>query len=138
VHISSPLEAALDVGGLCDVGEVPDKVLVELFVFDVVVVSSGVAEENEVPVGLGKDRDVLLLATLQNCWARPSAVPSSWGHPAAMQSTISFVKRLLRDKFSPHIPRFVLQTHLTQKQFTSTTLVQFADALPIAKQFVTK
>jgi hypothetical protein len=43
----------------------------------------------------GKERDVLLLGTLQNSCASSSAVVSSPGHPLEMQSTISLVKRLL-------------------------------------------
>lgn len=71
----SPLGAALDVGGLCDV-VLPGIVLVgELLVellCDIVAI-----EFVDVDVGVGKDKDVVLLAMLQNCWARDSAVASS-------------------------------------------------------------
>lgn len=95
----SPLDAALDVSGLCDV-VVPGIVLVgELLVellCDIVAVEFVVVDVN---VGVGKDKGVVLLATLQNCWARDSVVASSWGHPAAIQLTISSVKCLLRGRF---------------------------------------
>jgi hypothetical protein len=49
----------------------------------------------------GKERDVLLLGTLQNCCASDSAVVSSEGHPLVIQSTIFLVKRLLRYHHDP-------------------------------------
>lgn len=49
-------------------------------------------------VAEGKERDVLLLGTLQNSCASDSAVVSSEGHPLEIQSTISLVKRLLRSR----------------------------------------
>jgi hypothetical protein len=67
-------------------------------------------------VGAGKERDVLLLGTLQNCCARDSAVESSEGHPLEMQSTIFLVKRLLRYCYEPYTPtsRAERSTYLTQ------------------------
>lgn len=49
-------------------------------------------------VAEGKERDVLLLGTLQNSCASDSAVVSSEGQPLEIQSTISLVKRLLRSR----------------------------------------
>lgn len=52
--------------------------------------------EEDVKVTEGKESDVLLLGTLQNCCASDSAVVSSEGHPLEIQSTITLLKRLLR------------------------------------------
>jgi len=108
-------DAAFDVGVDVVVVVVLGRVLVEVFV-EVVPEDVRDEVEDDAIVGEGNDRDVLLLGTLQNFCARSSAVASSEGQSLETQSTISLVKRLL-----------------TQKQLTSTTLVQFAAELPIAK-----
>lgn len=50
------------------------------------------AVEDDWRVGVGKDRDVLVLAKSQNICASDSAVANSLGHPVEIQSTKSFVK----------------------------------------------
>jgi len=71
--------------------------------------------------GEGKEREVLVEARAQNLSARLSAVLSSEGHCDETHPTISLVKFLL-----------------TQKQFTSTTLVQLAAELPRSMQVETQ
>jgi hypothetical protein len=51
----------------------------------------------------GKERDVLLLGTLQNCCASNSAAVSSAGHPLETQSTIFLVKRSLGYQRERHV-----------------------------------
>lgn len=50
------------------------------------------AVEDDWGAGVGNDRDVLVLAKSQNICASDSAVANSWGHPAEIQLTRSFVK----------------------------------------------
>jgi len=44
-------------------------------------------DEEAVELGVGKDRDTLVLARPQNCWARDSAVPRSLGHCPEIHET---------------------------------------------------
>lgn len=91
----------------------------EEVVVGVVVVVGTVEDDDDEEDGIEvieKESEGFEKATLQNCWARASALLSSAGHPCAI-----------------HPVRLCVKFVLMQKQFTSTTLVQLAAELPSAK-----
>jgi hypothetical protein len=84
---SSPSAALFGVGVLVAV-----VVLGGIVVGDVIIELDTAVTLTE---AVGKLKDVFVLARLQNCCARPSAVPSSAGHVDDAHLTISLVKFLL-------------------------------------------
>ena len=117
---------------------------VEGLVVGTVGVDDGATDEeegiSEVVVGTGgKESEGVEDAMLQNCCARFSAAASSLGQSARTQADNSDVKRGL-SKYNVRHYKILTKgkSYLTQKQFTSTTLVQFTLEMPTAKQFETR
>ena len=106
-------------------------------VVEVVVLAGTVEDDGEEEDGIEvieKESEGFEEAMLQNCWARASALLSSAGHPCAIHPVRLCVKfALLRSKSTKRLGIRWVITHLLQKQFTSTTLVQLAAELPSAK-----
>lgn len=90
-----------------------------------------------------KERDGEEDATLQNCCARFSAAWRSVPHPSfSTQAVNSSGKFGLGKRQKQYTSGFKhengKETDAIQKQFTSTTLVQFTLPIALAKQFVTE